>query len=458
MEDLSSAPLIEPKNTKFKVYRMFNYITISTLYALVNIHKLCPAIVASSMADEYKVTLVELGIFSAMYFYPYAIMQPISGVLADMFDSSMVLGLTGLLAAIGSTLCGLSKSLTVGIIGRLMVGIGTGPTYVCCLRIISNWFKADKMPILLGILMAASCLGGIIAGTPLSLFCKKFGWRIAFYTLGGSGSFISLLIIFFTRGSPEKQGFEPVNIHPPAQQATFGEKMKQLGTSICQVLGYKYFWVIVLFNITNVCPYLNVGGYWGGPFLRDVRGFQGTEQGNILMFISIGLFFGSVLLPPCAQWIKSKKIVLIISSFFVTGSMLSLYVHGDKANKILLSSYYFLLGAFTLGVANLNYPLLASYYNPNISGSAVGIANFFLFMMIAVYQQITGVILPKFGKTPTPTGTYKYTWEGYKYGLWLFSAVSTALSIFVGFIVYEPDANPCGLKKKPLESGESPLL
>ncbi|EAY13668.1 Major Facilitator Superfamily protein [Trichomonas vaginalis G3] len=446
MEDYSSIAQPEPPTKKFKILRIVVYVLTALLYGLVNFHKLCPSIVAEDMAKAYNVSTSELSIFSGIYFYPYAVMQPISGLFADMFDPCFVVGGFGLLTSVGSIMCGLSHQLTIGIIGRFLVGIGTGPAYICCLRVSANWFKSEQLPLMLGILMAFSTVGGIIAGSPLSLFCKKFGWRVAFYTIGGFGTLLSLVIMFFTKGKPEGYGFEPVNERAVKveDKRSFCQKLGSLFSNIGQVIRVWRFWTIVLFNINCVIPYFNVASYWGGPFLIDVRHYTNTETGNIIIFISIGLLVGSILLPVGHKIFKTKKWIMFASGVFVAFSTGMLYFHGDKCSKILIIVYFFVLGMFTLSLASIDYSLLTSYYSPDISGFATGIANFFLFGMVGVVMQISSKIISHFGSSLNEKGLKSYTWDGYKNGLWLFSFVSGLVSLIFASTTYDPDSKCCG--------------
>lgn len=123
----------EPKRPRmFYFMRLFGFVNLVLLNVLANFQKTCPAVVAEDMALSYNVSKKSLGSFSASYYYPYGITQM-------MFDPAIVLGVLGLVSAGGSCLVGFSKTLWVGSLGRFLVGLGTGPTYVAALKMISNW-------------------------------------------------------------------------------------------------------------------------------------------------------------------------------------------------------------------------------------------------------------------------------------------------------------------------------
>lgn len=258
------------------------------------------------------------------------------------------------------------------------------------------------------------------------------------------------MVLLFIRGSPERQGFSPVNEHFILDQesSTFIDKMKLLYKNTIQIIPYKHFWVIAAYNLTAICPYFNIGGYWGGPFLNDVLGYTITETGSAMISISIGLLAGSLVLPHLGNFLKSKKFILMMSSFLATAPMVVLYFYGNKLSKIVIKISYAVIGCFTASLTTLDYPLLSSYYSPLISGSAVGIANFILNMMVAAYQQTSGYVIPLFGVVPSETGVKNYTWRGYKNGLWLFMGSSTFLSFLISIFIKDPESRLCVFRPK----------
>lgn len=425
---------------KFHFMRIFTYAVPSLLYALVQFQKLCPSVVAQDMAEAYKVDIERLAVFSETYFYPYSLMQPFAGLMADLFDPCRVLGICGLIAATGSMICGFSTSIQIGIVGRFLVGLGCGPTYVSVMRISANWFKVHQLPTLLGVLMAVSCIGGALSATPLAIFCEKLGWKAAFFTLAGFGAFCSLLILIFTRGSPERQGFEPVNPVEVTADADMkaSHKIRLLWKNIKQAVAYPHFWVNVVYNVTCCCPFLNFGGYWGGPYLTDVFNYSNEKKSTTLIALHLGVFIGSLTLPYIAQAFHLKKWTMFAASIADVAVAVYLYFKGNTCTNIELWIYLSILGIFTLTISSISYPLLTDYYNPIVAGSAVGSANLFLFLFVAVYQQVSAWIVPRFGSTQIPGEVPKYTWEGYKNGIWLFSIVSFAISAVAALIAKDP--------------------
>ena len=294
-EEIPSAPTPKDRPVwQFHVVRILSYACVAFLYALVSFQKQCPSTFLEDMAASYKVPKKDLGIFSSVYFYAYAATQPFAGLFADIIDSAFVVGIAQIVAAIGSIICGLSKSLGVGIFGRLLVGLGCGPTYVSVCRIITNWFKLSQLPLMLGILVSCAGAGGILAAGPTAAFLKHYNWRYAFYGIGAIGVVFSILTLILIRGNPVDKGFKPVNeeLAGPATPIPIKQKFVTLWINFKTVVSNGYFWLIAVFSFFSSGPYFDCIGLWGGPYLVDTLQYTKEKKGDTLISYSIGLIIG----------------------------------------------------------------------------------------------------------------------------------------------------------------------
>lgn len=436
---------------QFHVVRILSYACVAFLYALVSFQKQCQSTVAEAMAKTYGVPISELGIFASVYFYPYAATQPFAGLLADIMDPAYVVGIAQLVVAIGSIICGLSKSLGVGIFGRLLVGLGCGPTYVSVCRIITNWFKLSQLPLMLGILVSCAGAGGILAAGPTAKFLKSYDWPIAFYGIGGIGIFFSIITLIFIRGNPVSKGFKPVNeeLASTNTQIPIKQKLVTLWINFKTVVSYGYFWLIACFNIFSSGPYFDTAGLWGGPYLVQILGYSKEKKGNTLISYSIGLIIGSLSLPSISTALKTRKWVMVFSSALVFFVMLSFTIAGDKMPDAAIWVLNILIGAFTNPLTSVAYPLVREYFHPSVSGTSVGCSNIFTFLASAVFQQVSSALIPLGGKKHISEHEVEYTWKGFKNGLWLFCTVSLAVSTLAAALTKDSDFSK---PKQPTES------
>jgi len=402
-------------------------------------HRLCPSIVAEKMSQEYHVPKSDLGVFSSIFFYPYALLQPFAGLMSDLIEPGYLMAVSHVIASVGALICGMSKSLYVGCIGRFLVGVGCSPTYVPICRIVANWYKSEKMSTILGLLLAIGGLGSLSSQGPLAAFSDKFGWRMSFYGISAIGIFFSFLSFLFVKGDPRTLKFLPINndcsvISP---EGSLGDKMNALFDSSKEILSERCFWMVVLYNVFASGPYFNIGGLWGAPYLTDVFGLTNQETGNILMSLSVGLIVGSLCFPTITVILKTQKWVLFSTSLLTSIAFCVFIIYGSSISKTILYILFFATGAFTNAMTSVSYPMIKGYFSSSVAGTSIGCANTFTFLSSAFFQQISSIIIPKFGKQPNST---KYTEKGYQIGLWVVSLVSLFFSIlFITFSIVQND-------------------
>ncbi|OHS99790.1 transporter [Tritrichomonas foetus] len=434
-KDVSAS--VEEDDTKgkrpvsFHVRRILGFANYAILYALVFFQRTCPSIVSADMAKDYGVPKKDLGVFSSIFFYPYGIVQPFAGLLADVVEPAYVIGICQLIAGVGTIICGLSNSMSVGCIGRFLVGLGCGPTYVPIVRIIANWFPLKYYAHMCGVLLAIGGVGGIIAQGPLSSFAQAVGWRWSFYGIGGLGILFSITELLFVRGDPTTLGYKPVNkdiaAHADADSSC-KDKLRQLFSNFKSVVAYPWFWLVVIYSVFCSGPYFDVSGMWGGPFLTDVFNMEATKVGNTLIALSVGLIAGSLFIPPLSSVFRTRKWVLFVTALIACISLTVFAIFGSKLPYGVVILLFLFLGMFTNSMTSVCYPLIREYFHPAIAGTAVGCANIFTFLSTAVFQNISGEVIALTGKTDDPE---RYSERGYQIGLWMITAISMGISTLV---------------------------
>lgn len=190
-DTLTSNQLISKKKSHFQIKRIFVFVVITLVEILLFFQRACPTVVTDDLSKAYDVPVSQLGIFTSMFYYPYALFQPFAGLLSDVMEPAYIISSSVIIAAIGDVICGLSKSIYVGCIGRFIVGMGCGPIYTPCNRIILNWFPLEHYSKILGLFIALAGCGGILAQTPLTLMSNLIGWCWCFHIIAIVSAFFS---------------------------------------------------------------------------------------------------------------------------------------------------------------------------------------------------------------------------------------------------------------------------
>ena len=425
---------VKSRNTTktFQVKRLILFIFLGLVDMLCFFHRSCPSVTCDDMAKTYGVDVSRLSLFSSMYFYSFTVIVPFAGLFADIMEPAFLLSTATFIAALGSVVCGLSKTLLVGCIGRLIVGFGCGLVYAPCVRILTNWFPLKYYPTVAGIFGSIAAVGGLAGQGPMVALSKAAGWSWCYFTVAIVGTVFALLGFIFLRGHPRKCGFDPVNEENEASarlsgtdKITIKDRLLVLADNVKTVVRKRDFWLVGAWVFFANGGFYSVNGMWSGPFLTDVLHYDAQKAGNAVMAISVGIITGPLIWPAVSNCLHTRKWVI----FF--GTLVSLIPHmvfilwPTKLNFWLVVVMLYIFAACTNSLCGCAYPLAREYFHSGASATAVGLTNGLGFMSSAIYQPITGHLIAKF-KIP---GTTEYSQEGYTYTVWLFSAVSCVVGV-----------------------------
>ena len=425
---------LKPHNTRFKIRRIVVFSLLCISYALMMFVRTCPSIVAKDMAETYHVEKSRIGIFTSLYFYSYGFVQLFTGLLVDVIEPGFIVGGSLIVVAIGNFICGMSHSFLFACFGRVIVGLGAGPAYVSATRCAVDWFSLDIYATMLGIIQAIGNLGYILAETPLAYISDKFGWQWAINGLAAIAFLMAILDFFLVRGNPVTLGYEPVNSEVVVKKSNFKESFKILGKNVLSVSKAPRLWVCIVLDFLLNGPWFNISGNWGSQWLIDVIQCSKTSAGNVLMSFTIGTLISSLILPRFAEFIKQKKKVMIITVLMYSGVIGFGFMKSQT--PMWLIYLLFILQSIPNANSSILYSMAVDCTDPNLAGAAIGLMNMILFFVSAAYQYSASVIIEKFGSvSPNDDQELTYTYEGYFWGLWFFSTVSSFLGFILSFFL-----------------------
>ena len=446
-EPLLSSSLKDDNNpnqsTKFKVCRIFVFSLICLSDLVVYFHRACPNVVGSDMAKSYGVDESKLGVLSSMFYYTYALLQPFSGMLADVVEPAFLISGSGILAAFGSVLCGFSKSLFVGCIGRLIVGIGSAPVYSPSCRVMMNWFELKDFPKMTGIYCLIAGCGALLAQSPLALLAEAIGWRMCFHATAILGVLIASLVFFFVRGNPVAMGFKPVNQSLAFNMASLGlgDKFRRLWYNFKIVFMCPSFWCVSVYLFFSNGVFYDLNGSWGCEYLIKVYGYSKVKASNILLALSITNSVASVIIPFITEFTKSKKWTMVGGTFIAMLSCLP-FIFLDKYLSVWsIVLLYSIFSFTTTSFASIAYPMLTEYFDPNAGASACGSTNCFAFISSVVLMPLTGSIMKSFGEDDYRTG--------FKYGIWVLSLGCLFISNVAMMLAKDPRGSSYKIEHDP---------
>jgi sugar phosphate permease len=413
--------------------RYILFVIFAIGYFFVYFHRVSLAVMAPDLSRAFNVSGWSLGILASAYFYLYAVMQVPVGFLTDSLGSRKTVTVSLLAASVGSFLFGVSSSVTVAIVARILIGLGLSAVFVSAMKVFAELYAPQNFATMTGLLMAIGSLGWLFASSPLALLTEYMGWRMVFLLVAFVTFIIALFSWILIEEGASRLERQKRTLGPGKQHHKFGIDLRPIRT----VLTEKKFWPPALWMLLSYGAVIGFGGLWGGPYLMEVYNLSKGEAGNVLMMVGLGMMAGG----PISGWVSDKlfharKPVVWIGAFLFILPWAVLVLETRQLPIFVLSALVFSIGFFDRAANVVLFAYNKELFPKEIAGTATGILNMFPFAGGAIFPTVMGYLMDKVGKT---SGAYSVI--AYKRSfIFCLSAAIVGL-IFVLF-----------MKEKPLEN------
>lgn len=174
----------------------------SLLYALGYWQRVSAGATAGPMMTAYGIGASELASYSSAYFYIYSLLQPVVGLLVDVFSVREILLVSALISAAGGIASGVSaasagepQAFPALLAGRVLIGIGSAAGYCSVVRVVfSDVYAFDlgrsggkrfHVARYIGLLTALCGAASLLGAYPSQVAVQALGLEGFFYTLTG---------------------------------------------------------------------------------------------------------------------------------------------------------------------------------------------------------------------------------------------------------------------------------
>ena len=391
-------------------------------FLLVNVHRLSSAVLSEDLMRAFDATGSQLGTLHSSFFYVYAPMQVVAGVLSDRLGIRTTATVGVLVMSTGGVAFGLAEAYPVAFLARLCIGLGASVIFIATLRFCANWYRPDEFATMNGLTIAIAGLGGILATTPLSVFQQTVGLRMTFLALGGAGFAIAVVVWLLARDRPADAGLQPVENVPSSPTLS----LREVATNARTVLRGRDTWLagVALFCSTGLN--LTVLGLWGVPYVAQVYDQSVTAASTTVLLGSVGLLLGPPVIGRVSDYLGARTRLMVGGAVLYTSAFTLLAVAGKPPLWSVGLAFFtvsFLAGGYALG-----YTVVKNRYGSEASGVATGTVNALAFGGAAVFPTVMGAILDAYWTGQTVGGARVYTLFGYRllFGL---AAISGLVSL-----------------------------
>jgi MFS family permease len=218
---------------------------------------------------EFGLSHAQGGFLFSAFFYGYVAMQVPAGLLGDRFGRKRVLVIGVLLVAGAALVTGLSGTLAVLVLARLLTGLAQGMYFANDRPIIAAATPPDRLALGQGVSFSGLGVGtalGVLAGGALG---ELMPWRLVFLVLAVLPLCSATLIGRFVRD--------------PGSPRCIGPLARVSGAEVAAVFRLRDLWLLAIAGISPIWTQWLVGT-WGPALFAEV-GVQ--ELGRSALYASV---------------------------------------------------------------------------------------------------------------------------------------------------------------------------
>jgi sugar phosphate permease len=288
------------------------------------------------------------------------------------------------LAAGGNLLLAQAGSFRAVEIYRLLVGFGAAFSYVGVLKLISNWFPAQRFATLAGLTNTLGMIGAIVGTRLFAGVVAQVGWRGSLVTTGILGAVLAVLILLVVRDHP--RGAEVWHERPDQERG-----LAKIRNDLKHVLGMSQFWIVGVYITTMNITFTAVGAVWGPSRIQEIYGINEVQAAGVVSMLFMGGIFGAIFFGSFSDWLRRRKLPMLTAS----GSALVVMVVFMYGPKLPLAAAYVMmfLQGFACNGLILGYSVAHDIRPPGSAGAAEGFVNTVCAGGTAMFLPIMGWLL-----------------------------------------------------------------
>lgn len=375
-----------------------SYIVLGLLigaYFFSYFFRVSASVVLPRLAAEMSISSSLTGFISSLYFYAYAVMQPVSGALNDRFGPQVVVSIGLLITASGSMLFAVAHNIMQLAVGRTLLGLGLAPMLSGVLVYQSRHFSPEKYSFLTGLTYAIGNFGAVVSVAPLGWAIDNWGRLAVFASFFIATAILSLALLM----SREKR----LSISPREVGSDGAGIIGRLGIAFRKIIVSRQLKAMSILWMVSFGALMSLQGLWAVSWYSTVYEIPMATASNWATLIGVGVMCGNWIGSNAGRSIKRRKAAIITASLFNAASWaaitLSIFL---KWPLTITGSIGFLIGIFS-GASYTHLTAGVNDISSNGNGGALfGAMNLFTFSSVILFQWGTGVLLSVFSGSSTP--------------------------------------------------------
>jgi sugar phosphate permease len=175
---------------------------LCVMYLITYVDRVNIATAASAIQRELHLSNTTLGQVLGAFAYPYLLFQVFGGWVGDRFGPRQTLFWCGIVWATATILTGLSTSLTMLLLVRILLGVGEGATFPVATRAMQTWIPADRRGSAQGLTHAFARFGNAMTPPIVAALMAAVTWRGSFVAIGATSLVWVAVWVAYFRDNP----------------------------------------------------------------------------------------------------------------------------------------------------------------------------------------------------------------------------------------------------------------
>jgi sugar phosphate permease len=368
--------------------RWIIFILATSHFFLSQFYRTSNAVIAPELIRDLSLDTEDLGLLSAAFFYGFALTQIPISLLLDKVGPRWMMTVLSLLGILGAVIFSMADSLGIGLVGRVLLGIGMACNLMGTFKLLTDWFEPLLFATLSGVVASIGTFGNMIAATPLVMLVEQMGWRHSFQLIAGINLILTLTFFVVVHDRPPRPSIRTSSREPSIS-------MKQAVLNLARLLGNRDYWVISVASFVRYGTFAAFQALWAGPFLIEVMGYSAISTGNLILLMTVGLLIGGPLWGALSDRVfKTRRRLIIFCLLCLALLYLILMSISPGTRPVVMMPIFFAFGLISSG-GMLMYPHIKDLVPQEMAGAAMTGVNFFNMLGPAVFLQGLGILMQR---------------------------------------------------------------
>lgn len=330
----------------------------------------------STMKDAMQVDIVELqsatnfGYLMAIFLWIYALMSPVSGVIADRLNRKwLIVGSLFVWSSV-TYLMGIAETFNQVVWLRALMGVSEALYIPAGLSLIADYHTGKSRSLAVGIHMTGLYTGQAIGGFGATV-ADAFSWHTTFHWFGIIGiAYAVILMLFLHDKKTEILPTEKLQANPQKEKESVFTSLKSLLTNVA-------FWVILLYFAAPSLPGWATKNWLPTLFAENLD-LPMSQTGPIsTITIAVSSFIGVLIGGPLSdKWVQKNLRGRVYTGAIGLGLTIpSLLLLGFGHNLVAVVGAGLLFG-IGYGIFDTNnMPILCQFVSHKQRATAYGVMN-----------------------------------------------------------------------------------